>query len=111
MALLETFALQALAFQLAGAANGLGFLPGFAFRRLFIGTAKLHLAEDAFALHFLLQRLEGLIDVVISYRDLQRLFSLFMLRLGNLSVSVTRVRYLSYPYCHGKGESLKIDKF
>ena len=70
MALLETFALQALAFQLAGAANGLGFFPGFAFRRLFIGTAKLHLAEDAFALHFLLQRAQSLLDIVIADDDL-----------------------------------------
>ena len=76
MALLETFALQALAFQLAGAANGLGFFPGLAFGRLFVGTAKLHLTEDAFALHLLLQGLQGLIDIVIANRNLHRYLSL-----------------------------------
>jgi hypothetical protein len=33
-------------------------------------TAELHLAEDTLALHLLLQRLEGLIDVVIANENL-----------------------------------------
>ena len=37
-------------------------------------AAKLHLAEDALALHLLLQRLEGLIDVVIADENLHAVF-------------------------------------
>jgi hypothetical protein len=33
-------------------------------------TAKLHLAENTLALHLLLQRLEGLIDIVIANENL-----------------------------------------
>jgi hypothetical protein len=33
-------------------------------------AAKLHLAEDALALHFLLERLEGLIDIVVTDENL-----------------------------------------
>jgi hypothetical protein len=33
-------------------------------------TAELHLAENAFALHLLLQRLEGLVDIVIANENL-----------------------------------------
>jgi hypothetical protein len=33
-------------------------------------AAELHLAEDTLSLHFLLQRLEGLIDVVIADENL-----------------------------------------
>jgi hypothetical protein len=33
-------------------------------------AAKLHLAEDALALHLLLERLEGLIDVVVTNENL-----------------------------------------
>jgi hypothetical protein len=33
-------------------------------------AAKLHLAENAFALHLLLQRLEGLVDVVVTDENL-----------------------------------------
>jgi hypothetical protein len=32
--------------------------------------AELHLAEDAFALHLSLQRLEGLIDIVVADENL-----------------------------------------
>jgi hypothetical protein len=32
--------------------------------------AEFHLAKDAFALHFSLQRLEGLIDIVVSDENL-----------------------------------------
>ena len=35
-------------------------------------AAKLHLAENALALHLLLERLEGLVDVVVSDKNLQR---------------------------------------
>jgi hypothetical protein len=33
-------------------------------------TAELHLAENALALHLLLQRLEGLIDIVVADENL-----------------------------------------
>jgi hypothetical protein len=33
-------------------------------------AAKLHLAENALALHLLLERLEGLIDVVVTNENL-----------------------------------------
>ena len=49
--------------------------------------AKLHLAEDAFALHLPLQRLERLIDIVVSNENLHaqllcslRIFFLFLCR-------------------------------
>jgi hypothetical protein len=34
-------------------------------------AAELHLAENALALHLLLQRLEGLVDIVIADENLQ----------------------------------------
>src|SRR5581483_6428042 len=64
------FALRALACELAGAADGFRLLTGPAFRRLFVMAAKLHLAEDALALHLLLQRLEGLVDIVVANENL-----------------------------------------
>src|SRR5580658_553884 len=66
----EAFALQALALQLAGAANRLGGFPGAAFGRLLVVPPELHFAEYALALHFLLQGLERLIDIVIANEDL-----------------------------------------
>jgi hypothetical protein len=38
-------------------------------------TAELHLAEDAFALHLFLQRLEGLINIVVSNENLHAVLS------------------------------------
>jgi hypothetical protein len=35
-------------------------------------ATQFHLAEDAFALHLLLQGLEGLVDIVVANDDLQR---------------------------------------
>jgi len=67
---LEAFALDALAFQLAGAADRFGGLTGAALGGLFIVPAEFHLAEHAFALHFLFKRLERLIDIVIANENL-----------------------------------------
>ena len=67
---LEAFALQALTLQLAGAADGLCSLAGTAFGRLLEMAAQLHLAEDALALHLLLERLERLIDIVVTNENL-----------------------------------------
>ena len=36
--------------------------------------AELHLAEDAFALHLLLQRSEGLVDIVVTDKNLHSVF-------------------------------------
>src|SRR5690606_18999480 len=46
--------------------------PRFLFRRLLIGAAALHLAEQPFALKLLLQHLKGLVDIVVAYENLQR---------------------------------------
>ena len=42
-------------------------------------AAKLHFAENALALHLLLERLEGLIDVVIADENLHRVVFLLSL--------------------------------
>ena len=62
----EAFALGALASQLARPTNGLGLLASLLLRRLLIVATELHLAENAFPLHLLLERLESLIDVVVA---------------------------------------------
>src|SRR5580765_3286314 len=66
----QAFALQLLAGQLARAAHGFGLFAGLLLGRLFVMAAELHLAEDTLALHLLLQRLEGLIDIVIADENL-----------------------------------------
>jgi hypothetical protein len=38
--------------------------------------AKFHLSKEAFALHLLLQRLEGLVDIVITDENLHAVFLL-----------------------------------
>jgi hypothetical protein len=65
----KAFALRLLARQLARAPHGLGLLAHALFGGLLVVVAQLHLAEDALALHLLLERLEGLIDVVIANLD------------------------------------------
>src|SRR5438309_12073916 len=59
----EALALEPLTRELAGAADGLGFLTRFLFGGFLVMTAQLHLSEDALALHLFLERLEGLIDI------------------------------------------------
>ena len=58
---LVAFPLQAFAHQLAVPTQGFGPLAGASLRRLLVIPAQLHFAEDALALHFLLQRAQGLI--------------------------------------------------
>jgi hypothetical protein len=67
---LKAFTLQPLALQLAGAANRFGRLAGTALGRLFVVPPQLHLAEDSFPLHLLLERLQRLIDIVVAHQDL-----------------------------------------
>src|ERR1700760_3484570 len=66
----QAFTLQLLAGQLARAAHGFGLFAGLLLGGLFVMTAELHLAEDTLALHLLLQRLEGLVDIVIADENL-----------------------------------------
>src|SRR5262249_22072672 len=60
---LVALAFQAFAHQLAIAAHGLGLLARPPLRRLLVVAAQLHLAEDTFALHLLLQDTQRLIDI------------------------------------------------
>jgi hypothetical protein len=66
----EAFALEPLALHLAGAADGLSRLASAALRGLLEMATELHFTEDALALHFLLQRLERLIDIVVANQNL-----------------------------------------
>jgi len=62
----QTFALGALTGQLANATNGFGLLASTLLRRLLVVVAHLHFAENAFALHLLLESAESLINIVIA---------------------------------------------
>src|SRR2546421_415990 len=71
----QALALHLLARELACPADR--FRP---FTRLFLGgffvmTTKLHFAENALALHLFLERLEGLVDVVVADENLQKMSS------------------------------------
>ena len=81
----QSLALGALARQLAGPANGLRLLARLLLGGLFVVIAKLHLAEDAFALHLLLQRFQRLIDIVVPDDDLH--VAPFLSRAGPLQSS------------------------
>src|SRR5262249_52293454 len=70
----QPLALGAVAGELARAANGLGLFPGLFFGGFFVMPAKFHLAENALALHLLFERLEGLINVVVTNENLHALF-------------------------------------
>ena len=72
----QPFALRLLARQLARAPHGLGLLAHALLGGLLEIVPELHLAEDALALHFLLQRLESLIDVVVADLNQQVVVSL-----------------------------------
>ena len=63
-------ALHALAQQLAVAAHRLGLFAGAALRRLLVIAPQLHFPEHPFALHFLLQGSESLVDIVVANEDL-----------------------------------------
>ena len=67
---LELVALGALAQQLAIATDGLGLLPGATLGRLLVVATHPHLAVQAFALHLLLQRAQGLVDIVVANLNL-----------------------------------------
>ena len=52
---LEAFALDALALQLAGTANSFSFFARTAFGGLLIRPTEFHFTEDAFTLHLLFE--------------------------------------------------------
>src|SRR5262245_34561045 len=62
----QTFPLGALARKFARASHGLGLLAHPFLGWLLVVVPQLHLAENTLALHFLLQRLEGLINIVVA---------------------------------------------
>src|SRR6516165_11538293 len=72
----QTLPLQLLAGELTGATDCFCLLPGPPLGGLFIMVAELHLAEETFALHLLLQRLEGLVDIVVADENLHGVFLL-----------------------------------
>jgi hypothetical protein len=67
---LVAFALQALAQQLAGAADGFGAFARPLLRWLLVIAPQLHLAENALALHLLLERAQSLVDIVVADENL-----------------------------------------
>jgi ABC-type multidrug transport system fused ATPase/permease subunit len=67
----QAFALQLLAGELARTAHRFSLFASLLLGGFFVMTAELHLAENPLALHLLLQRLEGLIDIVIADEYLQ----------------------------------------
>ena len=62
-------ALCSLTGKFSSAPHGFGLFPGAFFGGFFVGGAKFHRAEDAFALKLFLENLEGLVNVVISDDD------------------------------------------
>lgn len=69
----KSFALSLLASGLAGTADSLGLLTGLTLGGLLIGFPLLHLAENALALHLLLENTKSLIDIVVANQDLQKI--------------------------------------
>ena len=70
----KPFALGLLASEFAGAADRLSLFPVRSFGWLLVKSPALHLAKHAFALHFLLEHTERLIDIVVADEDLQETF-------------------------------------
>src|SRR5208283_4835494 len=66
----ESLTLDPLALHLAGAANGFRGLAGAALGRLLIVPPQLHLAENPLPLHLLLERLQRLVDIVVTDENL-----------------------------------------
>ena len=66
----QAFALRGLTGQFTNTAHAFRFFAGTLFRRLFIVIAELHFTEDTFTLKLFLQNLIGLINIVITNRNL-----------------------------------------
>jgi len=67
----ESFALRLFARELACAADCLRSLPCRAFGGFLVELPSLHLSENTFTLHFLLEDSESLIDIVVANEYLQ----------------------------------------
>ncbi len=52
------------------AADGFGLLAGATLGRFLVVAAQLHLTEDAFALKFLLEGAQRLVDIVVADENL-----------------------------------------
>lgn len=63
-------ALFAFALQFAVTSDSFRSLTCLLDRRFLVMTAELHLAEQSLTLHFLFQRAQSLIDVIVAYDDL-----------------------------------------
>ena|SRR6516165_949914 len=87
---LVSLALQALSQELAVAADRLGLLAGPPLRGLLVIAPQLHFSEHPFALHFLLQGSERLIDIIVANEDLHGGF-----------ISITWTRRSSGRGCSG----------
>ena len=72
----QALALQLLAGELAGAADGFGLFADALLGGLFVMAAQLHLAEHTFALHLLLQHPQRLVDIVVTDENLHAAFLL-----------------------------------
>src|SRR5260370_10950863 len=70
----KPLALGLLASELAGAADCFSLFSVRFFGRLLIKSSALHLAKNAFALHFLLEYPQSLVDVVVANEYLQETF-------------------------------------
>jgi hypothetical protein len=66
----QAFALHLLSSELAGPADRFRLFPRFLFGGFFVMAAEFHLAENALALHLLLERFEGLVDVIVANENL-----------------------------------------
>src|SRR4029453_7553162 len=73
----QALALHALAGGVARAADRFRLLTRLPFRGFFVVAAKFHLAKNPLALHLLLQRLEGLVDIVVADENLNAPFLSF----------------------------------
>ncbi len=70
----KPFALGLLASELAGATDRFSLFTVRSFGRFLVKSSALHLAKNAFALHFLLEYPQSLVDVVVADEDLQEKF-------------------------------------
>src|SRR5690606_11583826 len=87
----KAFALGALARQLACAAHRFGLFACALLGRLLVMSAHLHLAENAFALHLLLQRAKRLVDIVVADE---------YLHVGFLSEVASQSGEFSFAFAH-----------
>ena len=78
----------------AGASNRLRFFPCFSLRWLLVCLTLLHLAEETFALHLLLQNTNSLLDVVVADKDLQSNFQSELRRIPDLGYNRSSGRRL-----------------